>query len=157
MWIALDRYRLWQHARIEIKGYQYNAQQKAGQPPKKDMLIMSEVGRSSLAFNARGTRCNSLFTSFCPACCHFICLLFFPLDLSIFPSPAPPWLPLPGPCGIETLTQQRECRGDEPLLCAFNQSLLGGQKKWSLKVPRGASPQAAAWQDLRPVLPSFYI
>lgn len=82
MWITLDRYRLWQHARIEIKGYQYNAQWKAGQPPKKDMLIMSEVGRSSLAFNARGTQCNSLFTSFCPACCHFICLLFF-LDLSI--------------------------------------------------------------------------
>lgn len=42
-------------------------------------------------------------------------------------------------------------QGDEPLLRTFNRSLLGGQKEWSLKVQGGASPQAATWQDLRPV------
>lgn len=31
----------------------------------------------------------------------------------------------------------------ETLLCAFNQSLLGGQKKWSPKVPGGRPPQVA--------------
>lgn len=53
---------------------------------KNDMLIMSEVRKSSLAFNAWGTRCNSLFASFSLSltCCHFICLSFF----FIFPSPA---------------------------------------------------------------------
>ena len=37
------------------------------------------------------------------------------------------------------------------------QSWLGGQKKWSWKVPRGSSPRVATGQDPRPDLRSSYI
>lgn len=71
---------------------------------KNDMLIMSEVRKSSLAFNAWGTRCNSLFASFSLTCCHYICLFFlfflsFPLQLFSTP-PFPPPLSLPGLVGL---------------------------------------------------------
>lgn len=60
MWITLDSYRWWQRARMRIKGDHYKAPWKGGQtttPPKKkkvEMLIMSEVGRSSPAFKSLG-------------------------------------------------------------------------------------------------------
>lgn len=65
---------------------------------KNDMLIMSEVRKSSLAFTAWGTPCNSLFASFSLTCCHFICLFFY-RSLSIFLY-SPHSLPLPGLVGL---------------------------------------------------------
>lgn len=100
---------------------------------KNDMLIMSEVRKSSLAFNAWGTRFNSLFASFSLSltCCHFICLSFFlsfPLQLFSTP-PIPSTPPSPMPCGIEALRQQCKSRRDELLVYTFNLGWQGGQKK----------------------------
>lgn len=135
------------------------------------MLIMSEVRKSSLAFNAWGARCNSLFASFSLSlsCRHFSCLSFFFLSfpLQLFtqpPNPPPTRPPSPRPCGIEALRQQCKSRRDELLVYTFNLGWQGGQKKWSLEVPGGTSSPLPPWlfcgmgkshKDLSPVLLSF--
>lgn len=94
---------------------------------------------------------NSLFASFSLTCCHFICLSFFFIvhSPSSYTAPCSPVPPSPGPCGIETLTQQCKCREGWAARVRIQSGLAGRSKEMESRGPRRnflTSPsQAAPW------------
>lgn len=97
---------------------------------KNDMLIMSEVRESSLAFYAWGTRCNSLSAALSLSLPHSdvtSSVSFFYLSLFSFfirlPHP-----PCTGPCGTEAPKQQCKSRRNELLVYTLNLGWQGGQE-----------------------------
>lgn len=130
------------------------------------MLIMSEVRKGALDFNAWGTPCNSLFAPFIHRLLSLYPFSFSYLSLSmLYTAPTPPLLSLPGLWDCNTVCYSSvKARGDELLLYAFNLGLQEGQKKQSLQVPGGTSTPlpprlpcgtAESQKDLSQVLPSF--
>lgn len=125
---------------------------RAAREKKNDMLIMSEVRTSSLAFNAWGTPCKLPLCLFLPHLLSlYLSLSFFfsvhsPSSYTASCSPVPP---SPGPSGIETLTQQCKCREGWAACVRIQSGLAGRSKEMESGGPRRnflTSPSQAAPQ-----------
>lgn len=92
--------------------------------PKNDMLIMSEVRKSSLAFMPGELNATPPLPLSASPSLAVTLSVFFYLSLSSFLYTTPH-----RPCGIEALRQQCKSRRDELLMYTLNLGWQGGQKK----------------------------